>query len=110
MENNLKHTIMKITLAKLRVGEENFIEGYGEVEPGRLFNFKYFKDDTIGIVINGQVYPECSTAFDFVEAKLPPAKDLYFLIENLVGNVVAYKDYSSDIAKMTDLVTGIERS
>lgn len=100
---------MKTTLAKLREGEGNFIDGYGEVTEGRLFNFKYFKDDTIGIIINGVVYPEVSTAFDFVEVKLPSAKEMYAMIENLAANVISYNDYSNDIAKMTDLITGIER-
>lgn len=100
---------MKQFKARLRAGESLNINGYGEVTEGRLFDYKYSKDDEIGIIIDGIVYPEVSTAFEFIEIKLPTAKEMYNLIEQLVNNVVDYKDYSKQIALMTDIVTGIER-
>ncbi len=102
---------MKTYKARLRAGESLSINGYnGEITEGRLFDYKYSKGDEIGIIIDGEIYPEASTAFEFVEIKLPSAKQMYAIIEQLANNVFTYNDYSKQISQISEIITSIERT
>ena len=52
--------------AILRSGEDNYINGFGDIIPESKLDFKYDEQDNFFIIINGKEFEEVSTAFDFV--------------------------------------------
>jgi hypothetical protein len=58
----------KKTYAYLNYGEDLYLENYGFLKYGELYEFEYDKNDVFYIIINNVKYEQPSTAFSFKDA------------------------------------------
>lgn len=65
METTLNTTVGSVK-AVLKSDEDHYINGFGPIIPGSELDFEYDDKDNFYILIHGERFEECSTAFDFV--------------------------------------------